>query len=237
MRASSVRGFQGVALKHLVVGSLAGALTILFVTSRPEWSFDHRIWRATGDASLMLLYAALLAGPLAQFWPKLAAPLVKHRRELGIWFGLLALLHTVLILNDWVRWDVMRFLGYEFVPELGRLARMEPGFGLANLMGLVAVLISLALVATSGDWAVRRLGASAWKFLQYSSYTVFYLSALHSAYFLFMQFTQHFHKGVPDFNWFRYPFLILTLVLIGFQVAAFLRSVSREQAREGRRSS
>jgi len=214
------------------VGLLAGAVTYLFFASRPEWSPEHRIWRATGDAGLILLYTALLAGPLAQFWPKLAAPLVKYRRELGIWSGLMVFLHTLIILNGWIRWDVMRFLGYEFIPQLGRLARMEPGFGLANLIGLVALVITLILMATSSDWAVRRLGASAWKFLQYSSYTVFYLSALHSAYFLFMQFTQSFHRAVPDSNWFRYPFLILTLILVGLQVAAFFKSLKKERARE-----
>jgi sulfoxide reductase heme-binding subunit YedZ len=236
MSVGSVQNIQRVLLKHLVVGSLAGVLFFLFVASHSEWSLDHRIWRAAGDVSLLLLYAALLAGPLAQFWPRLAAPLVSYRRELGIWFGLLALLHTVLILNDWVRWDVMRFLGYEFVPELGRLVRLEPGFGLANLVGLVALIIALPLIATSSDWAIRRLGPSAWKFLHYSSYIVFYLVALHTAYFLFMHFTQHFHRDPPDPNWFRYPFLVLTLAVIGFQVAAFFKSVSNEQARAGRRS-
>lgn len=226
------RGFEANLLKHLIAVLLAGLLIYLFLASRPQWSLEHRIWRATGDASLILLYLALLAGPLARFWPKVAAPLLRYRRELGIWSGLLALLHTILILDGWVRWDAMRFLGYEFVPELGRLARMEPGFGLSNLIGLVALAITLMLVATSSDWAVRKLGASAWKFVQYSSYTVFYLSALHSAYFLFMQFTQSFHRAVPGFNWFRFPFLVLTMILVGFQIAAFVKSVNNERTRE-----
>lgn len=229
MRSSRSKGIEVTLLKHLLVGALAGLLAYLFFASRPEWSPEHRVWRATGDASLVLLYLALLAGPLAQFWPKLAAPLIRHRRELGIWFGVLGLLHTVLILDGWLRWDLMRLLGYEFVPQLGRLARMEPGFGLANLIGLLAAALALVLVATSSDWAIRSLGASAWKFLQYSSYTVFYLSALHSAYFLFMQFTLHFHRAAPEANWFRYPFLALTLLLIGFQIAAFFRGVARDR--------
>jgi len=223
-------------LKHLLVAGLAALFTYAFYESRSQWSPEHRIWRASGDASLILLYLALLAGPLAQFWPKGARWLVVYRRELGVWFGVLAIVHTLIILNGWLRWDLMRFLGYEFVPELGRLSRLEPGFGLANLMGLVALAMVLVLVATSSDWAIRTLGASAWKFLQYSSYTVFYLSAIHSAYFLFMQFTLHFHRPAPEPNWFRFPFLVLTLILIGFQVAAFVRGALRERRREAKQA-
>jgi methionine sulfoxide reductase heme-binding subunit len=75
----------------------------------------------------------------------------------------MALFHALLIWHGWARWDVWRFLGYEFIPELDRLVRLEPGFGLANLLGLVALMFTLTLVATSSARAVDYLGASAWK--------------------------------------------------------------------------
>jgi methionine sulfoxide reductase heme-binding subunit len=184
-----------------------------------------RLWRAVGDAGLILLFLALVLGPLAKLWPQ-ALRLLPYRRELGVWFGLFAFLHTLLVLNGWARWDALRFLGYEFVPQLGRVARLEPGFGLSNLLGLVAMLFTLVLMATSTDWAVRRLGGKAWKFLQLSSYIVFYLSALHTAYFLFMHYTMSFHRQVPsDPNWFRWPFLALTLGVIALQVSAYMKRV------------
>jgi hypothetical protein len=43
-----------------------------------------------------------------------------------VWFGLLALLHTILILNGWARWSALKFLGYEYIAELNRTARLEP---------------------------------------------------------------------------------------------------------------
>lgn len=136
-----------------------------------------------------------------------------------------------MIWNGWALWDVWRFLNYESIPRVGRLARLEPGFGLANLIGLLATVMALLLMATSTDWAVRRLGVSAWKFLQRGAYTVFYLSALHTAYSRFMPYTAWFHRSVPaDPNWFRYPFLALTAVLLLLQWAAFTRIVAKGQA-------
>jgi methionine sulfoxide reductase heme-binding subunit len=183
-------------INHAVVGAIAAALSYGFWLTRPEWDPEMRFWRAVGDGSLILLYSALAVGPLARMRPW-AGRLIAFRRELGIWFGILALAHTLLILNGWARWEAMRFLGYEFIPNLGYLVRLEPSFGLANLVGLVAVLITLVLMATSSDWAVRVLGGNSWKFLQYGAYIVFYLVVLHTAYFLFIHFTQHFHRPAP----------------------------------------
>ena len=194
-------------LKNAATALLGALLSYGFWLTRPEWDPEMRLWRAVGDAGLILLFLALALGPLARLWPR-ARGLLPYRRELGVWFGLFAVLHTLLVLNGWARWDALRFLGYEFVPELGRAARLVPGFGLSNLLGLVALLFTLVLMATSTDRAVRRLGARAWKFLQLSSYLVFYLSALHTAYFLFMHYPMSFHRQVPaDPNWFRWPFL------------------------------
>ena len=214
-------------LRHLIVGMITTALTYLFWLSRPQWDPEMRFWRAVGDASFMLLFFTLAIGPIVRHWPT-AGLLMPWRRETGIWYGLLAFGHTFLILKGWVRWDYMRFFGYEFVPQLGRYVRMEPGFGLSNLMGMTAVFLTLVLVATSSNWAVNLLGASAWKWLQYGSYTVFYLVVLHTLYFLFIHYTASFHRRVPDDpNWFRYPFLVLSLFIPLLQTSAFIRTVMR----------
>ena len=180
-----------------------------------------RLWRAIGDSSFILLFLALGLGPLARF-SRAFGGILAWRRELGIWFAILALIHTLLVLDGWVRWDWMRFFGYEFIEQLGRYARVEPGFGLSNLVGIVATLIAIPLMVTSANWAVRRLGASSWKWLHYGAYTVFYLVALHSIYFLFMHYTESFHRPIPDnLNWFRYPFLICVLILLMLQMSAY----------------
>ena len=220
---------QSLLLRHLLSGTIALLLTYVFWLTRPQWSAEMRLWRAVGDAGLILLLLALVIGPAARHWPMTAA-LVPWRRELGIWFGIMALGHTVLILAGWARWDVQRFLGYEFVPQLNRYARIEPGFGLANLIGLVAVGWTLVLMATSSNWAIEALGGQAWKWLQYGAYIVFYLVVLHTAYFLFMHYTPSFHRTPPtDQNWFRFPFLIVALAVPALQISAFARTVTRQK--------
>ena len=89
------------------------------------------------------------------------------------------------------------------------------------------------LVATSSDWALTFLGSSAWKWLQYGAYTTFYLVALHTFYFLFMHYSISFHREPPaDPNWFRYPFLALTLAIPLLQISAFVKTVGRHRRRE-----
>lgn len=218
--------------RHLACGAIAGVLTYLFWLTRPQWSAEMRFWRAVGDASLILLLVTLMIGPTARHWAVFAG-LISWRRELGIWFGVTALAHTMLILAGWVRWDLQRFFGYEFIPRLDRYARLEPGFGLANLVGLVAVFWTIALMATSSNRAITVLGGQAWKWLQYGAYVIFYLAMLHTAYFLFIHYTPSFHRAAPtEENWFRIPFLLLALAVPTLQFSAFAKTVTRQRRAE-----
>ncbi len=207
--------------RHILVAVLSVMVSIPFYFGRMNWDPEMRLWRAIGDGSFVLLFATLFIGPLARHWGP-GTRILPWRRELGIWYSVLAIIHTLLVLDGWVRWDWMRFFGFEFVIQFGRYARVEPGFGLSNLVGIVAVGISIVLLVTSSDWAVRRLGGSSWKWLHYGAYVVFYLVAIHSLYFLFMHYMESFHRRVPDdLNWFRYPLLVATTLVIGLQMSAF----------------
>lgn len=198
--------------------------------SRPRWDGEMRLWKAFGDAAFVLLLVTLALGPLA----RVARPvtrLLPWRRQFGIWFALVAAVHGTLVVHGWARWSLRRFLGYEVVPQLGREARLEPGFGLSNLIGVVALVFALVLAATSSDWALRRLGAPAWKWLHHSALFVFYMSLLHAGYFLFLHYTPSFHKTIPEPDWFRGPFVILGVALLALQVTAFLKTARRAAGR------
>lgn len=218
------------AIRHLIVASVGLLIAYLFWLTRGNWDSEMRMWKAIGNASLVLLYGTLAVGPLARLRMPGGA-LVRYRREMGIWFAMFGLVHTVLILNGWTRWDFQRFLGYEFVPELGRFVRLESGFGLANLMGIVSGLIALTLVATSTDWAIQKLGGRAWKFLHQGVYVIFWLVVLHTVYFLFIHYTEHFHRRPPPPDWFQYPFVALTLTVIVLQASAFIKTVRLQVGR------
>ena len=220
-------------LRHAAVAVASVLLVSIFWATRMEWDAEMRTWRAVGDAAIVLLFVTLALGPAARLWRPLTKAL-PWRRETGVWSAVTALIHTILVLNGWVRWDWGLFLGYELVPQLGRVARLEPGFGLANLVGVVALAWILILAATSSDTATRLLGPAAWKWLHSGAYIVFYLAVLHTVYFLFIHFTPSFHRLPPPENWFRWPLLAMGVIVVGLQVAAFVKTVRRRQASAAR---
>lgn len=220
---------ESVFLRHTIVGAMAAVFVWMFWLSRPEWSWDMRLWKAFGDAALLLLFITLAIGPVVRLWSP-SAKLVLWRKHVGIWFALIAVIHSFLVWNGWARWDIFRFFGYEFVPQLGRIARLEPGFGLANLIGMLALFWTIVLLATSSERALKYLGVS-WKWLHQSANIIFYLSAIHTGYFLYIHYTLSFHKNIPPPNWFRVPFLLLVAVVFLLQLLAFVKTVKKQRNR------
>ena len=212
--------------RHAAVAVVAVLVLWAFWATRPRWDSEMRLWKAFGDTAFVLLLVTLALGPVARL-ARPARRLLPWRRQFGIWFALAAAVHGTLIVHGWARWSLRRFLGYQVVPQLGREVRLEPGFGLSNLIGAVALVFALVLAATSSDWALRRLGASAWKWLHHSALFVFYLSLLHAGYFLFLHYTASFHKSVPQPDWFRLPFAALGASLLVLQVMAFALTTRR----------
>lgn len=224
------RRVQPSVRRHLAVAVVTALLVAAFWRSRMEWSPEMRLWKAVGDAAVVLLFASLAIGPAAKLW-RSAARVLPWRRQVGIWAGITASVHAVLIIDGWAQWSVRRFLGFEFIPQLGREARLEPGFGLANLVGLVALGWMLMLLATSSDRAVRLLGPPAWKWVHTGAHVVFYLVVLHTTYFLFLHYTISFHRAPAPENWFRFPLLGLAAGVIALQWTAFMRTVRRRRSR------
>lgn len=95
------------------------------------------------------------------------------RRDLGIWAGIVALLHTGIGLNVHLRGRPWLY----FIDE-HRQVRHD-AFGLGNDAGLIAALVFLLLVAISNDASLRRLGTRRWKSLQRWTYVAVTLTFLH----------------------------------------------------------
>ena len=215
---------------HLLVGSAAVSLVLVFWLAHWEWHDDMRLWRAFGDAGYSLLFVTLIVGPLSKLWPRTNF-LLSWRREVGIWFAVMAVTHGLLIANGWANWDVAKFFGYEFVPQLGRIVRLEPGFGLANTLGFVAFLWVAVLAFTSSDRAMRWLGTTSWKWIHTGSNIIFYLVAIHTSYFLFMHYTESFHKDVPPQSIFVIPFVVMSITVLVLQILSYIKVVKSKNKR------
>ena len=208
--------------RHLGALALAAALLAAFLWLRPEWSPMHRWNRAFGDASLVLVAVVMSIGPLSRLWRKGAA-LLPWRRELGVWAFVAGLVHGGFILFGWVELEWQRLFGLSFHPQLAQYVMFDKGFGLANVIGIVALVYGLLLALTSNDLTQRWLGMSVWKYLQQGAYILWVLILSHTAYFLYMHFLD-FHRQTPEPNMLQWPFVWLVLFVFLLQSIASWRT-------------
>nr|WP_292773421.1 ferric reductase-like transmembrane domain-containing protein [Mesorhizobium sp.] len=204
--------------RHALIVLLALLLVYLFGVVHGQWSDMHRWNRATADASFVLLTITMALGPTAQLWPRLRL-LIPFRRELGIYAVMLAAIHTVIILGGWIVWDFARLFGFEFHPGLGRYVMVQHGFGLANAVGVLALVYGLTLALTSSDRLVRLLGGPVWKFVQRAAYVLWALVVVHTGYFLFLQFLDY-HRQTPAPNPLQPWYLVLIGLVLVLRISA-----------------
>lgn len=222
-------------VRHIWV-ALATVLLLGIVWEVNEtWSPDMRLWKAFGGASFFLLWFALILGPLATIW-KPVAKLLPVRKEVGIWFFLIALVHGYLILDGWVRWSVWEFFGYQYFAEVDTYLRVESGFGVANLAGAIALFFAFILAATSFQKAIDTLGIKSWKWLHMFVYVIFFLSAVHVVYYTFMHFDPSLNRVVlglpteyPD-NPLRYWYLSALVSVIILQTWSFIKLAGNKES-------
>jgi len=229
---------KAVFFRHLFTGIVSAGLVYLVWKLNSTWSPDMRLWKSFGGAAFLLLWFTVFIGPMAKIWQPLTQ-VVSWRRETGIWFAVIGVVHTYLILDGWVRWGAWELVGYKYIPELEMYLRSEPGFGLANLMGLVAILFAIILAAASSDRAVSYLGISSWKWLHSFAYVIFYVIVLHVLYFAFIHYSPSPERvllgqptNYPD-NPLRFYYLGALISVFFAQMIAFIKSV-RQQRRFGK---
>ncbi len=224
-------------VRHLQVLVLATLAGYLFLLLRAEWSPMHRYNRALGDVSLLLVALAMVIGPILRLtsW-RLIRYLLPHRRELGIYAVIAALVHTVIILVGWVDLDFARLFGFEFHPGLQRYVMVQHGFALGNIIGIAALLYGIVLAVTSNNVSQSWLGTSVWKFIQQGAYVLWWLAVIHTGYFLFLHFLDY-HRNTPEPNWAQWPFVILTLVVLALQIAASVVTWRKQRGRTAMASS
>lgn len=191
-------------------GTLAGVVFAWAIgTTRPV----QAVSLLTAYASYMLMAAALLIGPLRVLTGDRHRLSIRVRRNLGIWAGLFAIIHVIAGLNVHFKG---RFWQYFFFPDRHGffLALRYDFFGFTNYVGLIAILITVVLLALSNDSSIRRLGPHKWKTLQRLSYPLFGLLIVHG--FIY-QALEHRHVYFSTF------LVAVFLVVVAFQCRGFLK--------------
>jgi sulfoxide reductase heme-binding subunit YedZ len=129
----------------------------------------------TAYAGLIFLAVSLWIGPWNVLRRRPNPVSFDLRRDVGIWTGILAILHTIVGLTVHLRGRMWMY----FFKSLHPLKLQNTQFGFANLVGLGAALLFLMLLVISNDISLRALGIRRWKSLQRWTYTALALTAAH----------------------------------------------------------
>ena len=129
---------------------------------------------ASAYPALFLIASAVVLGPWNVLRGQDNPVSFDLRRDIGIWAGIMAVLHTAIGLNVHLRGSPWLY----FVDQHNRIRHDLFGFG--NDTGLIAALLFLLLLAISNDLSLRRLGTRKWKSLQRWTYAAVVLTTIHA---------------------------------------------------------
>jgi sulfoxide reductase heme-binding subunit YedZ len=164
---------------HLPLALLSAAIAGFFYVTRPYPDVLTRLSFSTAWPALVLLTVTLAIGPWRVLTGKAPALSVDLRRDIGIWAGIVGLLHAGV--GQCVHLRGRPWLYYIYEKTQDHLVPLRHDiFGFSNFTGLFAALILLALLVTSNDAALRKLGLPGWKSLQRWNYACFVLTVCHT---------------------------------------------------------
>ena len=189
-------------------------MAILYQT-RPYPDVLSRASFATAYPALVLLSITLLIGPWNLLIRRPNPVSSDLRRDIGIWAGLLGILHAGV--GQFVHLRGRPWLYYVYGPTEHHHGIRHDLFGLANYTGALGTLLLIMLLATSNDLSLRRFGTRTWKQLQRWNYAIFVFVAVHSFAFQGVE-TQKLHWVLTV--------AACVFVALAMQIAGFLRQTA-----------
>ena len=172
--------FKRRALTHHLPIAIASAVGISMVMAVVHSDREVQRWSmATAYVALALLAGTVVTGPWAVLKGRRHPTSSDLRRDLGIWAGLFGIAHFIVGLQVHLKYRYLYWFR-EMHDSALPLPRTD-AFGLANYIGVVAVVIVVVLLAISNDLSLRRLGAPRWKKIQQWNYWYLGLVVAHAA--------------------------------------------------------
>ena len=174
---------------------------------------------ASAYTALALLGATLATGPWNVLRGRPNPVSTDLRRDLGIWAGIVGLIHVAVGLQVHAGGDIWLYFFHPPAPER-LVVRLDPA-GFSNHTGLIATLLLVILLALSNDYSLRSLGRTRWKTIHRSVYVAFVLIVAHGALYQLLE------KRIRGF-------VVLFGVMVATVVAIQLAGVRRVRARARR---
>jgi methionine sulfoxide reductase heme-binding subunit len=182
--------------------------------TRPYTDVLSKASFATAYPALVLLAATLLIGALNLVRRKPNPVSSDLRRDIGIWAGILGIVHTAVGQCVHLRGRPWLYYVYGPTEHHHTIPVRHDLFGFANYTGAICVLILVALLATSNDYSLRALGTRAWKKLQRWNYAVFALAGAHAIGYLAIE---------KQRIWWVVTVIACIVVALAFQAAGIMR--------------
>jgi sulfoxide reductase heme-binding subunit YedZ len=206
--------------RHLILAAGAISITCVAYAATPPPDGRHRLSMATAYAGLIFLAVSLWIGPWNVLRRRPNPVSFDLRRDIGIWTGILAILHTIIGLTVHLRGRMWMY----FFRRLHPLRLQDTRFGFANFTGLAAALLFLMLLAISNDLSLRALKTNRWKGLQRWTYVAFVLTAAHGIAYQLIE-----KRHVP---WVLVFALVMAAVAAG-QILGFVQVQRRTEDGQG----
>jgi methionine sulfoxide reductase heme-binding subunit len=210
-----VRRHVGLALASAVL------MVGVFYLVRSDFIW-FRLSMASAYAGLALLGATLATGPWNVLTGRPNPVSTDLRRDIGIWAGILGLIHVAVGLQVHAGGDIWLYFFHPPAPQR-LIVRLDPA-GFSNHSGLIATLILAILLALSNDCSLRWFGRTRWKMVHRSVYVAFALIVAHGALYQLLE------KRIL-------PFVGLFLAMVAAVTAIQLAGVRRMRARARRATS
>ncbi len=165
---------------HLPLLVLTLASVAVLYATRPYKDILSRASFASAYPALGLLTVTLLIGPWNVLRRRPNPVSSDLRRDIGIWAGILSIVHTAVGQCVHLRGRPWLYYVYGATEHHHRFPVRHDLFGVANYTGAFGVLVVIALLAMSNDYSLRALGTQSWKQLQRWNYVLFMLVAIHA---------------------------------------------------------
>ncbi len=205
--------------RHLTLAAGAIAITCLAYAAAPPPDARHRLSMASAYSGLIFLAVSLWIGPWNVLRCRPNPVSFDLRRDVGIWTGILAIVHTVIGLTVHLRGRMWMY----FFKSLHPLKLQNTLFGFANFAGLAATLVFLMLLVISNDLSLRTLRAHRWKSLQRWTYAAFVLTGAHGIAYQLIE-----NRRIP---WVLFFAGVMTAVAAG-QILGFVQARRMSHSQE-----
>lgn len=214
--------------RHVLLGGGAIAATAALFALLGDGTTVFRISLSTAYVALMLFAVTFALGPLYVLATKRSPVSTYLRRDISIWGGVFALIHTAAGLFVHFGGRIWPYFFFEDWHNSIVPVRYD-AFGIANYTGAVAAVIVLVLLAISNNASMRRLGPPRWKALQRSSYAIAALTLVHTLIYQMLE-----QRAAP--GWAAFWLVVAIVVALRLVTFAQQRGARRATARTERQS-